>query len=111
MPHLVRTLLWECSLAILDVLEPRISPRILQRCNDAVTEFSASLADLINYRRKHPDKYNDDVLSRLIAGSKGDNGLSDAQLINNCIFLLYAGHETTTNLIGNSVNALLNNPD
>ena len=37
--------------------------------------------------------------------------MSDLELLHNCIFILNAGHETTTNLIGNGVDLLLRNPD
>ena len=48
-----------------------------------------------------------DVLTRLIQGELGGERLSETELLHNCIFLLNAGHETTTNLIGNGVHALL----
>jgi cytochrome P450 len=56
-------------------------------------------------------------LSTLIRGSElagapdGEERLSELELLHNCIFLLNAGHETTTNLIGNSVHLLLQHPD
>ena len=48
-----------------------------------------------------------DVLTRLIQGEADGERLTDAELLHNCIFLLNAGHETTTNLIGNGLDALL----
>src|SRR3546814_9360248 len=51
-----------------------------------------------------------DVLTGLIRGENGE-ALTADELLQNCIFLLNAGHETTTNLIGNGVAALLENPD
>ncbi|MFY9511833.1 MAG: cytochrome P450, partial [Rubrivivax sp.] len=57
-------------------------------------------------RRRRPGDPEADVLTRLLRGD--DQGqLSDAELLHNCIFLLNAGHETTTNLIGNGLHALL----
>jgi cytochrome P450 len=50
------------------------------------------------------------VLAGLIRGEAGDK-LTSAELVQNCIFLLNAGHETTTNLIGNGIAALLEWPD
>ena len=44
-------------------------------------------------------------------GSYKNDRLSEPELLHNCIFLLNAGHETTTNLIGNSVDLLLRHPD
>jgi hypothetical protein len=51
------------------------------------------------------------VLTRLIQGEAGGERLSDTELLHNCIFLLNAGHETTTNLIGNGMHALLTHRD
>jgi cytochrome P450 len=48
-----------------------------------------------------------DVLTRLIRGEADGERLTDRELFHNCIFLLNAGHETTTNLIGNGMHALL----
>jgi cytochrome P450 len=46
------------------------------------------------------------VLTRLLQGD-AEGVLSETELLHNCIFLLNAGHETTTNLIGNGMHALL----
>jgi hypothetical protein len=51
------------------------------------------------------------VLSRLIQGEDNGERLTPKELLHNCIFLLNAGHETTTNLIGNGLVALSENPD
>ena len=50
------------------------------------------------------------MLTRLIQGEQDGERLSDRELYHQCIFLLNAGHETTTNLIGNGMWLLLNNP-
>jgi cytochrome P450 len=50
------------------------------------------------------------VLTRLIQGEQDGERLSDTELYHQCIFLLNAGHETTTNLIGNGLWLLLQNP-
>jgi cytochrome P450 len=57
-----------------------------------------------------------EILSKLVAaselgGASSSDRLSEPELLHNCIFLLNAGHETTTNLIGNSVDLLLRHPD
>ena len=105
-PHADRSPLRDWSLAILGALEPFTPTTITERGNRAVVEFSEYLANLINDRRRHPSHYSDDVMARLIAGSDEGNQLSDIELIQNCIFILNAGHETTTNLIGNGIAAL-----
>ncbi|WP_417519663.1 cytochrome P450 [Minwuia sp.] len=93
------------AMLILGALEPTISPEQLARGNDAVARFSAYLADLIAERRTR--LVEGDILSDLIAGEVDGEKLSEEELIQNCIFLLNAGHETTTNLIGNGVAGLL----
>ena len=110
-PHADRGPLRDWSLAILGALEPVTPSDVLTRGNTAVSEFSSYLADLIQDRRQHPAHYDDDVMGRLITGSLDGDTLSDSELIQNCIFILNAGHETTTNLIGNGVGALFGNPD
>jgi cytochrome P450 len=96
------------SLAILGALEPVLTPEVERRGNQAVADFSSYLGDLIGERRRHPR--DDDVLSALITGAVDGVPLSENELIQNCIFLLNAGHETTSNLIGNGVAALLDHP-
>ena len=56
---------------------------------------------------RNPQDPNVDVLTRLIQGDVAGERLSEAELLHNCIFLLNAGHETTTNLIGNGMRSLL----
>ena len=97
------------SLAILSGLEPRLTPEMLERGNRAVSEFVAYLKGLIAQRRKAPGDFESDVLTRLIQGEKDGERLSETELYHQCIFLLNAGHETTTNLIGNGLWALMNN--
>ncbi|QBF32802.1 cytochrome P450 [Thalassococcus sp. S3] len=94
------------SLAILGALEPRLTETQLAAGHRAVTEFKDYLSQLIARRRAEPGDPETDVLTRLIGGD-GEGQLSEIELIQNCIFILNAGHETTTNLIGNGL-ALLN---
>ena len=98
------------SVAILSGLEPTLTPQMLEAGNRAVTEFVDYLKVLIAARRKSPGDYESDVLTRLIQGEKDGERLSETELYHQCIFLLNAGHETTTNLIGNGLWALLNHP-
>ncbi len=109
-PHDERAPLRDWSLAILGALEPVLTPQAAERGNAAVTAFSAYLEDLIARRRRAPGDPAHDVLTRLIEGEEGGERLTPAELLHNCIFLLNAGHETTTNLIGNGLVALHDNP-
>lgn len=104
-PPAERGPLRDWSLAILSALEPAPSPAVLARGHAAVDEFKAYLRGLVDARRRRPGDIDTDVLTRLIHGD--GEPLSDTQLLHQCIFLLNAGHETTTNLIGNGVHALL----
>jgi cytochrome P450 len=101
----------EWSLAILGALEATISEDVARRGNQAVADFSCYLKDLIDKRSKALIEDGWDVLSALIAGDVDGDRLSLEELVQNCIFLLNAGHETTTNLISNGIAALLDNPD
>jgi cytochrome P450 len=108
-PHAERGPLRDWSLAILGALEPKISPEQLVRGNRAVTEFLVYLRDLVARRRASPGDPERDILTRLILGERGET-LSELELLHNVIFILNAGHETTTNLIGNGLVALLDWP-
>ena len=110
-PMAERAPLRDWSLAILGALEPTLSDAQLARGNRAVTEFCAYLEDLVARRRARPGDPETDVLTRLIHGEDGDGRLSEVELIQNCIFILNAGHETTTNLIGNGLALLHDFPD
>jgi hypothetical protein len=105
-PHADRGPLRGWSLAILGALEPRLTPAQEALGNRSVTEFTAYLKELVADRRKHPGDPEHDVLTRLIQGESAGEQLSEAELLQNCVFILNAGHETTTNLIGNALVAL-----
>jgi cytochrome P450 len=107
-PLAERDPLRDWSLAILGALEPVIGPEAFARGNDAVRDFLAYLEILVERRRAKPGNPERDVLTRLIGGEGGER-LTAKELLHNCIFLLNAGHETTTNLIGNALVALSEN--
>ena len=102
------------SLAILGALEPVLSPAVEAAGNAAVSGFLAYLEGLVARRRAAPGDPATDVLTRLISGEAGGEAggerLSAPELLHNCIFLLNAGHETTTNLIGNALVLLHDHP-
>lgn len=111
-PEEHRARLRSYSLAILGALDPVVPPERLAAGNRAVVEFGEILADLIAHRRKNPGGGGQgEVLESLIFGEHEGRRLTEAELIQNCIFLLNAGHETTTSLVGNSVGLLLAHPD
>lgn len=109
-PHADRGPLRGWSLAILGALEPK--PSVAQHAlgNRAVIDMLAYLGTLVNERRRYPGDPDHDVLTRLIQGEVGGEQLSEVELLQNCIFILNAGHETTTNLIGNALVCLQEHP-
>ncbi len=104
-PHTLRDPLRDWSLAILGALEPVLTPDQHARGNAAVTDFVALLEEVVADRRKHPGDPETDVLTRLLQGHNGEE-LRPAELYQNCIFILNAGHETTTNLIGSGLSLI-----
>ena len=109
-PHGEREPLRDWSLAILGALEPVVPTDVAARGNKAVTDFIAYLGTLVERRRQQPGNPERDVLTRLIQGEESGERLTEKELLHNCIFLLNAGHETTTNLIGNGLVTLHKNP-
>ena len=105
------------SLAILGGLEPVLSKERFEAGTQAVAEFKDYLRDLIARRTRDNAYDGREILSTLVRASELAGGcdaqerLSELELLHNCIFLLNAGHETTTNLIGNSIHLLLQHPD
>jgi cytochrome P450 len=71
---------------------------------DALRDY---LRAIIAARRREP---RDDLISGLVAAQEDRDALTDTELVATAILLLLAGHETTTNLIGNGTLALLNHP-
>jgi hypothetical protein len=109
-PQREREPLRDWSLAILGALEPVISADVFTRGNKAVKDFLSYLEILVERRRAKPGNPERDVLTRLIQGEDNGERLTEKELLHNCIFLLNAGHETTTNLIGNALVTLSENP-
>jgi cytochrome P450 len=105
-PHAERGPLRAWSLAILGALEPKLTPEQEALGNRSVAEFVQYLRGLVAHRRQHPGDPEHDVLTRLIQGEEAGEKLSEAELLQNCVFILNAGHETTTNLIGNALVSL-----
>lgn len=78
------------------------------RAGPAALALGQYIAGIVAERRKEP---KEDLISGMIAAQEGSERLSDTELLSTSVLLLIAGFETTTNLIGNGVLALLRNPD
>ena len=93
-------------LAFQGVNKPAVE--ILHRSQTALLGIRAYLGELIKEKRRQPGP---DLLSELVAAESEGDKLSEPELLNSCITLLVAGHETTTSLIGNGIYTLLRHPD
>ncbi|MCG5218227.1 cytochrome P450 family protein [Streptosporangium sp. KLBMP 9127] len=87
---------------------PDLSPERQELRRATARTFNAYLNGIFAERRAEP---RDDLISALVAVRDGETPLSDAELLGTIALLLIAGHETTVNLIGNGVLALLRAPD
>lgn len=96
------------SQALTQALEPAATMADLDQAEAAVMQLVPYLVDIIDDRRRSP---GDDLLSGLLAVEDDGDTLSPAELIAFVVLLYVAGHETTVNLIGNGVLALLRHPD
>lgn len=79
-----------------------------QKAQQGILALTEYFQHLVAQRRANPQN---DLISGLIASKDAQDKLSEAELLGTCVLLLIAGHETTVNLIGNGMNALLSNPD
>lgn len=90
------------------LLEPVVPPEDLARALEAQRVTDGYFRDLVAERRRRPQ---DDLLSQLIAVEEESDRLSETELVSTATLLFGAGFETTTNLIGNGLYALLTHPD
>lgn len=87
---------------------PLVAPDVMQRAQQSSNELGAYFGEQIAQRRVRP---REDLLSALVQAEEQGDLLSEDELLATCVLLLVAGNETTTNLIGNGMLALLENPD
>ena len=94
--------------ALVKTFDPIITVDDVRAAMDASDNFLAYMTETIAAKRSHPD---DRLLSAMIAAEEDGDRLTEHELIDNVMLLFIAGHETTVNLIGNGMLALLRNPD
>ena len=104
--HLIR----DWAHKILVALEPKLTHKQFNEGSSAVINFKQYLKDQIKFRKthKHINKANE-VLSLLIEAEGLE--LSETELLHQCIFMLNAGHETSTNMLSHGLNELINHKD
>jgi cytochrome P450 len=104
--HLDRIKRWSDDLAAF-VGSALATPDKRTRAQGAMVDMSAYFRALVTARRTQP---RDDLMSAMLAAEGQADGLTEDELVATCVLLLFAGHETTTNLIGNGLVALLRHP-
>ena len=98
----------EWSQTLTAAIEPTADEAVLADADVAIGHLGTYLDEVIAERRQHP---GDDLLSQLLVVEEAGDRLSHAELRSFVVLLYVAGHETTVNLIGNGVLALLRHPD
>ncbi|QKW38256.1 cytochrome P450 [Actinomadura sp. NAK00032] len=87
---------------------PALTSEARAHRREVARAFNGYLTEVIAERRARPE---DDLVSALIGARDGDAALTEPELLAAIALLLIAGHETTVNLIGNGVLALLREPE
>ena len=103
--HLIR----DWAHKILGALEPKLTHKQFNEGSSAVINFKQYLRDQIRFRKTHKDKKAHEILSLLIEAEGLE--LSETELLHQCIFMLNAGHETSTNMLSHGLNELINHND
>ncbi|HEX2575628.1 MAG TPA: cytochrome P450 [Aquihabitans sp.] len=109
MPEGDRDQLRSWSHTVTQALDPVLAFQHAEAIFAAIDQMNRVISEAIAWKRGRPD--DDDLLGALIAAEDHGDVLSDAELVDNVALLFLAGHETTVNLIGNGVHALLGHPD
>jgi cytochrome P450 len=108
MPDADREQLRAWSHTLVKTLEPLLTPDEVPELLAASDAMAEHVTAAIDWKRGAPA---DDLLSAMIAAEEEGDRLSTEELIAQVILLFLAGHETTVNLIGNGMLALLRHPD
>lgn len=98
---------WSDKLATF-VLTSRANPERYELAAKGIAEMTDYFGRLLDEHRRKPAS---DVTFGLIAAQEEGDRLTADELVATCILLLFAGHETTTQLLGNGSMALLRTPD
>lgn len=106
-----RNMIREWALAILTALEPMLTNDQHAAGNRAVIEFKAYLRDLVRHRRAFPNEAAPTEVLTVFADAEADGEkLTELELLHQCIFMLNAGHETSTNMLSHGIHEMLRAP-
>lgn len=78
-----------------------------RKARSGADHMSAYFRNVIEQRRVHP---GDDVITKMMQAQDEKGSLGEDELVAMCMLVLFGGHETTTNLLGSAVVALLEHP-
>ncbi len=109
-PNEDRNLIRDWAHKILGALEPKLTSRQFDDGSNAVVNFKQYLKDQIKFRKAHKKLYKDNDILTLLIEAEGLE-LSETELLHQCIFMLNAGHETSTNMLSHGLNELINHRD
>ena len=84
------------------------SPHKYALAEEGAIQMAAYFREVIRDREEHPGS---DMITKLLAIRDSDDTLTEDEVIGTSMLFLFGGHETTTNLIGNGIRALLLHPD
>tara|TARA_B100000886_G_C20382656_1_gene474591 strand:+ start:53 stop:1258 length:1206 start_codon:yes stop_codon:yes gene_type:complete len=104
--HLIR----DWAHKILGALEPKLTSKQLDEGSSAVVNFKQYLKDQIKFRKTHKDINKAKEILSILIEAKGRK-LSETELLHQCIFMLNAGHETSTNMLSHGLNELIDHRD
>jgi cytochrome P450 len=107
-PHADRDLFKSWSVKVARTLEPTITANQAEEADQATIELAEYFDRIIESRRIEP---KDDLITVLIQAEEEGDKLNHGEVIAALQLILIAGHETTSNLLGNGMYALLNNPE
>ena len=107
-PHTDRDLFKSWSVKVARTLEPTITADQAEEADQATIELAEYFDGIIQSRRIEP---KDDLITVLIQAEEEGDKLNHGEVIAALTLILIAGHETTSNLLGNGMYALLNNPE
>ena len=109
-PNEDRHLIRDWAHKILGALEPKLTSKQLDEGSSAVVNFKQYLKDQIKFRKTHKDINKANEILSILIEAEGLK-LSETELLHQCIFMLNAGHETSTNMLSHGLNELVDHRD